>query len=122
MSNVAKTEQKLQQAAMTFIVCQLTTKEEQAELYKSFKAFDKNSDGKITIDELIEGYKEIYKHMSEEEIVAEAKRVFKMADTDGSGELDYSEWQVATINKLDILQENKLKGAFAMFDRVNLRA
>ena len=97
---------------MTYIVCQLTTKEEQAELYKSFKAFDRNSDGKITLDELIEGYKEIYKHKPEDEIVAEATRVFKLADADGSGELDYSEWQVATINKLDVLQESKLKGAF----------
>ncbi len=41
--------------------------------------------------------------MPVEEIVAEATRVFKLADADGSGELDYSEWQVATINKLDIL-------------------
>jgi calcium-dependent protein kinase len=104
---------------MTFIVCQLTTKEEQAELYKSFKALDKNSDGKLSIDELIEGYKDIYKHLSEEEIKKEAERVFKLADSDGSGEIDYSEWQVATINKLDILSDNKLKGAFDLFDRVN---
>jgi len=35
-------EQKLQQAAVTFIVKQLASKEDEAELYKAFKALDKN--------------------------------------------------------------------------------
>ena len=70
----------MQQAAITFIVCQLSNKKEQEELYKTFKAFDKNSDGKISKEELIEGYKKMYKNMDEDEIVAEAERVFKLAD------------------------------------------
>lgn len=41
--------------------------------------------------------------MSEEEIIKEADRVFKIADADGNGEIDYSEWQIATIDKYDIL-------------------
>lgn len=52
---------------------------------------------------MIEGYKKMYKNMDEKEIVAEAEKVFKMADQDGSGEIDYSEWAVATINKRSIL-------------------
>lgn len=40
-----------------------------------------------------------------------------MADQDGNGELDYSEWQVASINKYSILQEQKLREAFKLFDR-----
>ena len=42
---------------MTFIVCNLSTKKEQEELYKSFKALDKNGDGKISKEELFEGYR-----------------------------------------------------------------
>jgi Ca2+-binding EF-hand superfamily protein len=38
-------------------------------LQESFKAFDKNSDGKITKEELIAGYKKIYKHLGEAEIL-----------------------------------------------------
>lgn len=58
--------------------------------------------------------------MDQAEIIAEAEKVFKMADQDGSGEIDYSEWAVATINKRSILQEDKLRGAFNMFDKVQL--
>lgn len=90
----------------------MTTKEEQEQLYKSFKAIDKNSDGKISKDELIQAYRELYKHMSDDEIKAEAEKVFAVADADGSGAIDYSEWQVATINKFDVLSENKLRSAF----------
>jgi calcium-dependent protein kinase len=37
-------------------VSQLASKEEMNELHKAFKALDKNSDGKLSRAELIEGY------------------------------------------------------------------
>jgi calcium-dependent protein kinase len=77
-------------------------------LYDSFKALDANSDGKLSKKEVLEGYTRIYPHLSQDEITAEVNRIFEAADQDGNGELDYSEWQVATINKNSILQENKL--------------
>ena len=46
----------------------------------------------------------------------EAKELFKMADTDHSGYIDYSEWIAATINKKKILSDENLKAAFKMFD------
>ena len=46
----------MQQAAMTFIVSQLANKEELHELQKAFQTLDKNSDGKLTRAELLEGY------------------------------------------------------------------
>jgi calcium-dependent protein kinase len=54
-----------------------------------------------------------------EEIEKEVDKIFKQADVDGNGEIDYSEWQVATINKYDVLQEEKLRGAFELFDKVS---
>mmetsp|Transcript_36748 Transcript_36748/g.27203 ORF Transcript_36748/g.27203 Transcript_36748/m.27203 type:complete len:135 (-) Transcript_36748:78-482(-) len=80
---------------------------------------DKNFDGKISKQELFEGYKQIYSHLSDEQIQDEVNKFFKAADFDGNGEIEYSEWQVATINKRNILQEEKLRGAFALFDRDN---
>ena len=46
------------------------------------------------------------------------EQIFEKADADGSGELDFSEWQVATINKRSVLQNDKLEGAFKLFDKV----
>lgn len=41
----------------------------------------------------------------------------KIADTDGSGEIDYSEWVVATMDKKKLLTDDKLQLAFNMFDK-----
>ena len=47
----------MQQAAVSFIVSQLATRDEVSELQRAFKALDKNSDGKLSRDELVEGYR-----------------------------------------------------------------
>ncbi len=65
---------------------------------------------------MIEGYSKIYPEMTKEQIQEEVDRIFKEADQDGNGELDYSEWQVASINKSSILQDQKLREAFKLFD------
>ena len=41
----------------------------------------------------------------------------RLADIDGSGEIDYSEWLVATANKKSLISDEKLKTAFAYFDK-----
>ena len=51
--------------------------------------------------------------MAEEEV----DRILKLADSDGSGEIDYSEWVVATMDKRKLLTDEKLQFAFSMFDR-----
>ena len=61
---------------------------------------------------MIEGYKKIYAHMNEKDVIEEAKAMFDNADTDKNGEIDFHEWEVATINKYNLLQEQKLLGAF----------
>lgn len=57
----------------------------------------------------------MYPHVDNMEEVA--TELFKKADMDGSGALDYGEWCVATINKRDLLNEQNLKIAFELFDR-----
>jgi calcium-dependent protein kinase len=39
----------------------------------------------------------------------EVDRIMKIADTDGSGEIDYSEWIVASIDKNKLLNDEKLQ-------------
>jgi calcium-dependent protein kinase len=77
---------KLQEAALTFIVSQLTTKKEQEELMNTFKTFDKNGNGTISKDELYEGYKEIYGNkMTPDELQAEVDEIMEKLDIDKSG-------------------------------------
>ena len=54
------TEQKLQQAALMYIVTQLMGKKEKEDLKQTFMALDKNADGKLSREELIEGYTTLY--------------------------------------------------------------
>lgn len=51
--------------------------------------------------------------MAEEEV----DRIMKYADTDGSGEIDYSEFVVATMDKRKLLSNEKLESAFNLFDK-----
>ena len=39
----------------------------------------------------------------------EVDRIMKIADTDGSGEIDYSEWIVASMDKSKLLNDEKLQ-------------
>lgn len=79
-------EKKLQQATITYLVSQLAQKEDLIELQKAFKALDKNSDGKLSRDELVDGYRQIFGDMAEEEV----DKILARVDANGSGEIDYS--------------------------------
>jgi len=51
-----RADQKLKQATFAFIASQLLTKGEKENLSKIFKAIDKNGDGKLSKEEIYEGY------------------------------------------------------------------
>ena len=81
-----------------------------------FKAFDKNGDGKLSMQEVKEGYLEHYgKVMSDEEV----EEMFNKVDTDKSGFIDYSEFVVAAMNENQLTSNEKLQAAFKMFDKDN---
>ena len=60
-----KAKHKLQQAALTFIVSQLISSKEKDRFQKMFVLLDDNKDGKVSKEELINGYNKIF---SEEHI------------------------------------------------------
>ena len=75
---------------------------------------DINGDGKLSKKEIKIGYGDIFgKSLSDEEVEA----MFAKVDADGSGEIDYSEFVVATMNEKNLLSNNKLQTAFKMFDK-----
>jgi calcium-dependent protein kinase len=107
-----KSDCKMQQAALSYIVTHLATKEETRDLDEAFKTLDVNHDGKLSLEELMEGCKKVFPEMTKEE----AKKLFEEADTDHSGSIDYSEWLQATIDKKNLLNEKNLRNAFNAFD------
>ena len=75
---------------------------------------DANGDGKLSKEEIKDGYgKHFGKSLTDEQI----DEMFAKVDADGSGEIDYSEFVVATMNEKNLLSSNKLQTAFKMFDK-----
>ncbi len=107
-------ERKLQQASLTYIVNHLMSKEEKNEMLDIFTSFDKNGDGVLTKDEIFEGYKDI---LGEIEASKEVDRIFKEADLDNSGSIDYNEFLIACSNRQKLLNKEKLEATFKMFDK-----
>lgn len=107
-----KAKQKMQQAALGYIISHLATKEDTKDLDEAFKRIDANHDGKLSLEELLEGCQEVFPEMTESEV----KKLFKEADVDNSGSIDYTEWIAATINKKNILTDDNLERAFDAFD------
>lgn len=107
-------ERKLQQAALTYIVNHLLTKEEKNELLELFQSFDKNGDGVLSKEEIYEGYKAT---LGELEAQREVERIMGEIDIDKSGTIDYNEFLIAATNRQSVLNKEKLEQTFKMFDK-----
>jgi len=84
---------------------QLLTKSEKENLAKIFKAIDKNGDGKLSLEEIFEGYDLFFgKNLDK----AEIEKMFFAVDYDRSGFIDYSEFVVAAMNEKNLLTNDKL--------------
>ncbi|KAM3146719.1 Protein kinase domain containing protein [Paramecium bursaria] len=107
-------EKKFQEAAITFMVNYLATSQEKSELIQQFQALDLNNDGKLSREELIIGYSKVLSY-SEAEI--EVDKLMQSIDQDRNGSIDYSEFVLATFNKLKLVEDKRLEQAFKMFDK-----
>lgn len=108
--------QKLKAAATAFIGSQLISKSEKEKLGKIFKALDANGDGKLSKEEIHDGYEEHFGKLLNEE---ELDELFDSVDTDKSGFIDYTEFIAATMSSKKNLSEEKLTAAFKLFDQDN---
>lgn len=61
---------------------------------------------------MLVGFKAFWGNEAEELL----DQTMKMVDKDGSGEIEYFEWILVTIDKRSLLSEEKLKAAFDLFD------
>jgi calcium-dependent protein kinase len=100
-------------ATLAFIASQLVTKEETKDLERMFKQLDKDGDGNLSKQEILEGYEEVFGvPISEEDVDA----MFNQIDVDGSGTIDYTEFVMATMKQEEMLSNTRLEQAFKMFD------
>ncbi len=107
------TKCRMQEAVYYFIINNLASTEEKAELIKVFKALDVNNDGMISKEELLEGLKKINQFMSEQEV----EELINKIDSNKNKGIDYSEFLAAAINREALLNEDKIMKCFRHFDK-----
>jgi len=106
-----KVNNRLKKAALQVIAQQLPDSEIE-NLKKIFMSIDKNGDGQLTVQEMVEGL-----HKSGmQTIPEELAELMKGVDADGSGVIDYTEFIAATLDKRKYIQEDRLWAAFRVFD------
>jgi len=92
----------------------MLSKQKKEELAKVFKAFDKNGDGRLSMEEVKQGYLDHYgKVVSDDEV----EKMFKSVDSDNSGFIDYTEFVIAAMNEQEMNSNEFLQAAFKMFDK-----
>lgn len=111
-----RADHKLQKATLTFIASQLSTKSERDEMMNVFKAIDTDNNGALSREELINGFSQIFGE-GQENIEEEVDKIMSNVDTDHSGEIDYTEFIIATMNRQKLLSKERLQAAFNAFDK-----
>lgn len=104
-------EFKFQQAAFAYMIHHLTDQEDVREIRKTFESFDINNDGKLSHQEIIDGFKSAIHHKVEKEIL----KVIKKIDQDRSGFIELEEFVRASINKKNFISEERIKITFDLF-------
>ncbi|OMJ74941.1 hypothetical protein SteCoe_26043 [Stentor coeruleus] len=113
-----RAKQKLKKATLNFISQQLTTKEEREEMIELFRSLDSDQNGTLSKEELKQGFTKLFGHTIED-IDEEVDRIMKEVDINKSGEIDYSEFISAAINRQQLLSKQRLEIAFKTFDLDN---
>ncbi len=105
---------KLQQAALTYIVNYLMTKEEKNDMIEMFQSLDTNGDGVLSREEIYEGYRQT---LGDVEARKEVDRIMDEIDMDKNGTIDYNEFVLAATNRQKLLNKEKLESTFKIFDK-----
>lgn len=106
-------EQKFQQAVVTFITHNLVKKDEVNDLRRIFKYLDKNSQGRISKENLQSAFSDVFGTVLAD---IELASIMKSIDHDNNGFIEYEEFLRATIDRSLLLSESNLNSAFELFD------
>jgi calcium-dependent protein kinase len=101
---------KLHKFILMFISSCIMDEESNKELVKLFKSIDKNNDGRLSFDEVINGYKELGLPLTQ------ADEIIKKVDFDQSGMIEYSEFITAAQDWKLACQKDLLEKTFNTYD------
>ena len=107
---------KFQYALVTYIARRMVSAKEKDELRHAFLALDKDGNGMLNKEELLEGYGKVFAKASPEVIEKEVTRIMEAADVNGSGEIDFSEFLVSAMDPARLNTVEGLTRAFKLFD------
>jgi len=107
-----RVQNKLKKAALQIIAGQLNDNQIKA-LRETFMMLDRNGDGLLTVNELKEGLQK----SGVKDIPPDIQEIMKDVDSDGSGNIDYTEFLAATLDKRQYIKEDVCWPAFRLFDR-----
>ncbi|CAD8180069.1 unnamed protein product [Paramecium pentaurelia] len=102
---------ELQQLFLIFMIKNICSADQQ-QLYTEFVNLDENQDGQLTKEEIFKVYSNRF--ASKADAKAFIENIFKIADVDKSGTIDFGEFLVAITDKPGLLTEENLKTTFKM--------
>jgi len=119
LSNLSSfvSENAFAHSMLTFIVTNIAHKDANDDALKLFKELDSDGDGRLTRNELIDGYRKVYPLRLSKEIEDEVDLILAQLDTNNSGSIDFSEYLVAAMRRERVLSHKKLTAAFNAFDK-----
>lgn len=110
-----RVQHKLQEAVLTFIASQLITSKEKDKLQSTFISLDLNGDGKLSTEELVAAFCQVFGASCDAE--KEVESIMSQLDMDKNGHIDYTEFVLATMDKKWLITKENLKTTFSVFDR-----
>eukprot|EP00826_Nyctotherus_ovalis_P057393 TRINITY_DN7841_c0_g1_i14.p2 TRINITY_DN7841_c0_g1~~TRINITY_DN7841_c0_g1_i14.p2 ORF type:complete len:168 (-),score=57.30 TRINITY_DN7841_c0_g1_i14:348-851(-) len=113
-----RTQMTFQKAVLSYIASQELSKAEEEKLRAAFDSIDKDKNGSISREELIEGY--VMMGRTETNARLETERVLTRLDLNRNGTIDYNEFLMANLVTHNVLSNDKLKKAFDYFDAVRV--
>jgi calcium-dependent protein kinase len=98
-----------------YLATQVMSEKDKEKLLRIFITIDTNGDGKLSKEELINGFKSFGE--PEAKAIAKVNEILKNLDIDKNGSIGYSEFLMALMNKKQMLSKKNLIQAFNAFDK-----
>lgn len=108
-------KEKFQQAVIVYIVHYLLSNDDIRELENAFIKLDNDKDGKLTYEEIKEGYLKYFGDVNDEKL----KNIIHQINNNYDGFISYEEFIRCSIEYKTLINDKNLKLAFEQFDTDN---